>query len=248
MLNVRNFAPVAALALAFTATPALADAITFDSSNIGTAYTLNYDGFSDGGSISGLTATTTFTLTEISGNTYTFSYTAENTSSLPIDASRVSGFAFNTDPTAVGVASTGSFAYSSLGGSYPNGIGAVDVCFKDADTGSCAGGGGGGLLLGESGSGTFTLTFSQPASSVTLSDFYVRYQSISGAGEVTSANGSGTQSSTTTTTTTTTTGGSSGGNEVPEPGMLGLLGGALIATAFIRRRRRGQVDLTPAYN
>ena len=84
------------------------------------------------------------------------------------------------------------------------------------------------------GTGTFTLTFSQPVTSLTLSDFYVRYQSISGAGNVTSASGSGTQSS-------------SGGTSVPEPGMLGLLGGALIATALLRRRRRREDDLKPAF-
>jgi hypothetical protein len=229
MLSVKNLAPIAALALAFTATPALAEAITFDSSDIGTAYTLNYNGFSDGSSIAGLTAQTTFTLTSIDGNTYTFDYAVTNTSGTPITGSRVSGFAFDTNPDIASASSTGAFGYTSVGGTYPNGIGSVDVCFKDASTGSCAGGGSGGLTLGESGSGSFVLTFTQPASAVTLSDFYVRYQSISGAGNVTSANGSGTLTGTTTT---------SGGNEVPEPGMLGLLGGALVATALLRRRRR----------
>jgi hypothetical protein len=229
MLNVKTLAPLAAFAMAFAATPALADAITFDSSNVGTTYTLNYDGFSDSTTISGLTAETSFTLTSISGNSYNFDYAVTNTSSTPITGSRVSGFAFDTDPDITSAASSGSFGYTTVGGSYPNGIGEVDVCFKDASTGSCAGGGGGGLDIGTSGSGSFTLTFAQPVSAVTLSDFFVRYQSISGAGDVTSATGSGTQTSSTTT---------SGGTQVPEPGMLGLLGGALIATALLRRRRR----------
>lgn len=234
MFSVRKLGPAAALALAFTATPALADAITFDSSNIGTAYTLNYDGFSDGNTIGGLTAQTTFTLTGISGSTYTFSYSATNTSGAPITGSRVSGFAFNTNPEITNASSTGAFSYTTVGGTYPNGIGSVDVCFKDAATGACAGGGSGGLTMGETGTGAFTLTFSQPVSSITLSDFFVRYQSISGAGNVTSATGSGTQSSTS-------------GGTVPEPGMLGLLGGALIATALLRRRRRPERALTPAF-
>jgi hypothetical protein len=231
MLTVKNFAPLAALALAFTATPALADAITFDSSDVGTTYTLNYDGFSDGVTVDGLTSQTSFTLTGISGNTYTFDYAVTNTSGSPITDSRVSGFAFDTNPDITSAASTGAFGYTTVSGSYPNGIGEVDVCFKDAATGSCAGGGSGGLTQGDSGTGSFTLTFAQPVSEVTLSDFYVRYQAIAGAGAVTSATGSGTQSSSTTTTT-------SGGTQVPEPGMLGLLGGALIATALLRRRRR----------
>ena len=230
MLTVMKLAPLAAIVLAFTATPALADAITFDSSDVGTTYSLNYDGFSDSTTVSGLTAQTSFTLTGIAGNTYTFDYAVSNTSGAPITGSRVSGFAFDTNPDITSAASNGAFSYTTVGGSYPNGIGEVDVCFKDAATGACAGGGSGGLNIGESGTGTFILTFAQPVSEVTLSDFYVRYQSISGAGNITSATGSGTQTSSTSTTT--------GGTEVPEPGMLGLLGGALIATALLRRRRR----------
>jgi hypothetical protein len=238
MPSIKTFAPIAALALAFTATPALADAITFDGSDIGTTYTLNYNGFADGTTIDGLTAQTSFTLTGISDSTYTFSYAVSNTSDAPITDSRISSFAFDTNPDITGAAATGDFSYTTIGGTYPNGIGSIDVCFKDASTGSCAGGGSGGLTIGEDGSGTFTLTFAQPVSEVTLSDFYVRYQSIGGAGNVTSASGSGSLTSTTT---------SSGGNEVPEPGMLGLLGGALIATAMLRRRRRVAAAPAPAF-
>jgi PEP-CTERM motif len=239
MLSVKKLAPLAAFAMAFTATPALADAITFDSSDVGTTYTLNYNGFADGNTVQGLTAQTSFTLTGISGNTYSFDYAVANTSGAPITGSRISSFAFDTNPDIASASSTGAFGYTTVGGTYPNGIGTVDVCFKDAATGSCAGGGSGGLTIGESGSGTFNLTFAQPVSAVTLSDFFVRYQSISGAGNVTSASGAGTQTSTST---------SSGGTTVPEPGMLGLLGGALIATALLRRRRRREDSgLVPAF-
>lgn len=231
MYPSRNLFGAAAFAAAiFAATPALADAITFDSSNIGTSYTLNYDGFSNGTTISGLTGSTTFTLTGISGSDYIFSYSVSNTSSSPITASRISSFAFNTDPNITSASSTGTFSYTTLNSTYPNGIGNVDVCFKDAKTGSCAGGGGGGLDIGQTGSGTFTLSFSQPVSSLTLSDFFVRYQSITGAGSITSASGAGTLTSTST---------SSGGTNVPEPGMLGLFGGALIVAGLVRRRKSG---------
>ena len=225
-----------------TAAPAMADAITLGAANIGTNYTLNYNGFSDGTTISGLTGSTTFTLTGISGNDYTFGYSVANTSSTPITASRISSFAFNTNPDIASATSTGAFSYTTLNSNYPNGIGNVDVCFKDASTGSCAGGGGGGLTIGESGTGTFTLSFSQPISSLTLSDFYLRYQSITGAGNVTSASGAG--------TLTGTSGGTSGGTSVPEPGMLRLLSLGLIGTALLRRRRHTVLSVAarPAFS
>ena len=234
MLNKLIMTAAAFGAFGLTAAPALADAITLDASKVGTTYTLNYDGFSDGTSISGLTGSTAFTLTGISGNDYTVNYSVSNTSGAPITSSRISSFAFNTNPDITAAASTGAFAYTTLNSTYPNGIGAVDVCFKDASTGSCAGGGGGGLTQGQTGTGAFTLSFSSPVSSLTLSDFYVRYQSIAGAGYVTSASGSGTLTST-------------GGTSVPEPGMLGLLSLGLIGTALLRRRRQSVQDVRPAF-
>ena len=221
-------------AFGLTAAPALADAITLDASKAGTTYTLNYDGFSDGTTVSGLSGSTALTLTGISGNDYNFSYSVSNTSSAPITGSRISSFALNTDPNITAATSTGAFAYTTLNSTYPNGIGAIDVCFKDASTGSCAGGGSGGLAQGQTGTGTFKLSFSSPVSSLTLSDFYVRYQSISGAGNVTSASGSGTLTST-------------GGTSVPEPGMLGLLSLGLIGTALLRRRRHQAQVVRPAF-
>lgn len=222
----RTFAPALALsALAFTATPAMADAITLDNGDIGTNYTFNFNGFTDGTVINGLTSLATFTLTAISGNDYVFSYSLTNTTSDPVN-SRLSSFGFNTDPNITSASSTGAFSYTTLNSSYPNQIGAIDVCFKDANTGSCSGGGSGGLTDGQTGTGTFTLSFSQPISALTLSDFYVRYQSITGAGNVSSASGAGTLTST-----------SSGGTSVPEPGMLGLFGVALVGVGLMGRRR-----------
>ncbi|MDT0507870.1 cistern family PEP-CTERM protein [Novosphingobium sp. MMS21-SN21R] len=220
---------IAATATLAFAAPAFADSITLGSGDIGSSFSLNYDGFSGGTAISGLTGSTTFTLTGVSGNDYSFDYSVANTSSAPVTDSRISSFAFNTDPTISSATSTGAFAYTTLSSNYPNGIGTVDVCFKDAQTGSCAGGASGGLTLGQSGTGSFTLSFSAPVSALTLSDFYVRYQSITGVPGISSASGAGTM--------TTTSGGSTGGTPVPEPGMLGLLGASLLGLAMARRRK-----------
>ncbi|MCT2399552.1 cistern family PEP-CTERM protein [Novosphingobium mangrovi (ex Huang et al. 2023)] len=218
---------LAALSAVAFASPALADEITLGSGDIGTSFTLNYDGYSSGTSISGLTGSTQFVLTGVSGNDYTFDYSVTNTSSSPVTGSRISSFAFNTNPDIASATSTGAYSYTTLSSTYPNGIGTVDVCFKDASTGSCAGGGSGGLAMGETGTGSFTLSFSQPVSSLTLSDFYVRYQSITGVNGITSASGTGTLTSTST---------SSGGTSVPEPGMMALFGLGILSLVLGRKR------------
>jgi len=125
-------AGLAASAAMAIASPAFADSVTLGSGDIGTSFSLNYNGFSNGTTIDGLTGSTTFKLTGVSGNDYTFDYSVSNTSSAPVTGSRISSFAFNTDPNISAANSTGAFSYTTLSSNYPNGIGTVDVCFKDA--------------------------------------------------------------------------------------------------------------------
>ncbi|WP_333604930.1 cistern family PEP-CTERM protein [Novosphingobium sp.] len=216
------------------AAPAWADAITLDASDIGQSFTVNYDGFANGTTINGLTSQATFTLSSVTSTGYVFDYSLTNTTSGGLD-SRVSSFAFNVDPTITGATSTGAFSYTTLNSNYPNGIGTVDVCFKGGFSGSCAGNSG-GVLTGDTGMGTMTLSFASAPSSITLSDFFDRYQSITGAGPVSSASGTG----------TITSSSSSGGTQVPEPGMIGILGLGLAGLGMVRTRRRQTGSLTAA--
>src|SRR3546814_19274942 len=88
-----------------------------------------------------------------------------------------------------------SYTVTALDSNVPN-VGTVDVCFKGGGgTNSCAGGGGGGVSLGDSGSGSLTLSFSSPVTSLTLNDVFTSSQSIRAAGPTTSAGGSGSISS-----------------------------------------------------
>ena len=226
---------LAAIAAVF-ATPALAEPIMLDASNVGESFTINYDGFTDGTVVDNLTATTTFTLTDATDDTYTFDYVVNNTTDGDV-GSRISSFAFNTDPDIIGASSTGAYNFTVTDSNYPNGIGTVDVCFKGGKSNACAGNKG-GVTTGDTGSGSLTLSFTGPISSLTLDDFFVRYQSITGVNGVSSA--SGQQISSTTTGGGTTTGGTttSGGTPVPEPGMMGLFAVSLLGLGLMRRRRR----------
>lgn len=231
---MKTFLVAAALMAFATPSVALADAIVLDSGDVGTSFTVGFNGFDGSGTVAGLTSSATFTLTSMTANTYTFGYTVNNTSTSPLTSSRISGFGFNTDPNISGASSTGTYNIVGTTSNVPN-IGTVDVCFKDGGgTNSCAGGGSGGVTLGDTGSGSLTLSFASALSSLNISDFFVRYQSITGtnANTPSSAVGSGTITS----SGSTSTGGSTGGVPVPEPGMLGLF--MLGAAGLWFRRRR----------
>jgi hypothetical protein len=149
-----------------------------------------FDGFtgSPTNTIPGLSASLRLTLlTGAQTRGYLFSYVLQNTSTVGGPDSRVSGFAFDSNPDVRLVATLGEFSNMMLDGSYPNGIGDVEVCLTGSK--ACQGGGGLGATHGNPASGLFLLGFGSAAPSVTLSDFFVRYQSLSGLNRVTSASG-----------------------------------------------------------
>ena len=245
MMTRKLFTSAFAIGAMMLATPALADPITLDSGDIGSSFTIDFDGFVEATQdpVANLTSTLTLTLDSVSSNQYSFSYSLANTTDGGL-SSRVSSFAFNTDPDISSASATGDYSFVVIDGSYPNGIGAVDVCFKAKNSGSCSNGD--GVSEGATGSGTLALNFAGPVSGITLDDFFVRYQGIDGNGfNDGSASGQAISSSTTTTTTTST----SGGTPVPAPGMLGLFAAALFAIGLAggRRRRRSDLVSGPAF-
>ncbi|MDP2129932.1 MAG: cistern family PEP-CTERM protein [Erythrobacter sp.] len=230
-------AVLGALALGVAA-PAAAEPILLDGSAVGDSFTINFDGFVDGGSaISGLSSQLSLTLNSIVNGVYSFDYALSNTGATnDAVSSRVSSFAFNTDPTILGGSATGLFDQVDLNRNYPNGIGTVDVCVSGAN---CAGGGSFGVFDGGTGVGSLSLNFGSEITSVSLSDFFVRYQSIEGIPGVTSASGRETGSSGGTTT--------SGGTDVPAPGMFLIFAMALLALFAPRKRKVNAGGLAPAF-
>ena len=182
-------------ATAFVAAPANA-AVTIGGSGAGTTLTtsgtsggsavLDFNGFvgSAAGVIAGLTAKLTLAFTSITnaGTTFNFGYTLENNASSPVTASRISRFGFDVAPDVASASSTGTYDFADMGGNQPNQVGVVEVCFKDTSNAGCTGGPG-GLTLGQTGSGTLSLTFASAQTAITLSNFFTRYQSLSYPGE-----------------------------------------------------------------
>jgi PEP-CTERM motif len=221
---LKSLALAVAVLLVAPASQALtitASDVTVTAADVGQSFTISYDGQSSGTTISGLTASAVYTVTAVTANSISLSVLLSNTSSNPISASRVSVFGFDTNPNVTSASASGAFGTTVLGGALPSGFGSIELCFKNGQGNNCQGGGGTGISLGQSGTTNLTLNFASiGASGVTFSNFGVRYQSIVGAGGITSAVGRGTP-------------------PVPEPASMALFGlGALIVGASLRKRAR----------
>jgi hypothetical protein len=216
---MRKFLLAAGAVSALVIASAPAQAVIFNT--VGQTLDLTYNGFDvpDGvpTTISGLSATGKFTLTNITNGLFTFSYTIDNTSTI---ASRVSIFGFDTMPDILGATTPAGGEYDTveLNGNVPNLTGPDNfrVCFSAGS--NCAGGSSGGIFPADAPvNGTFTLNFGAGVTSFDLTKAFVRYQSVGPRG-ADSATGLGTA--------------------VPEPATWAMmLGGFGLLGAAARRRR-----------
>ncbi|QLE54373.1 cistern family PEP-CTERM protein [Nostoc sp. TCL26-01] len=195
-------------ASAFTFSPS-GDSVTITAADINKSFNIDFNGNVSTQNVQGLSSTAIFKFlgfnTVGSGaNTRTeaaFNIDLTNTSSNGI-TSRTSVLGFNTSLPLRGVGSTNTSGNTRTSGLFnqdrtgqlPNQFGNLDVCFlnRNGNGGNCSGGGNGGVSTGDP-TGTFSpiLAFNGNINTFTLSNFGVRYQSITGTGLGTSGTGRG---------------------------------------------------------
>lgn len=164
--------------MALLMAPAAQAATVIDSSNVGSEYTIDFTGQAGGAPAPQLSAllNLVFNGTANSGQTYLFSYSITNDSSV---SSLMRSFGFDvTGGTLTSAAVSGAFTGWNFGDNFPEGAGSLDICFHTSGGNNCTGGPN-GLAQGATGTGTFSLTFSSAPTSITLDSFTTRFQSIS---------------------------------------------------------------------
>jgi hypothetical protein len=181
---------------------------------------VSFDGNVETQAVPGLGAAATILVTEFDGAAghVVLQISLENTSDAGLwESARVSAIGFNVNAEIASASASGLFSSAVLGGQFPNQFGSVDVCAID-NANNCSGGAQGGLQLGEHDVVTLTLNLAGPITSLDLTKFGVRYQSLDSS-ELGFDGDSGT-----------------GTGTVPEPHVLALLGAAGLAR--IGRKRR----------
>lgn len=203
-------------------------ATPYSFADIGDTATISFNGLIEGNPVAGLSAETQFTLANITGNSFVFSITLENTTdALLWQSSRVRSVGFDSDPNVTAVSASGGGWTAGLGDNFP-GFGTVEICFQATSNANCTGGPG-GPEIGQSASLALTLTFASLPAQVTLDSFVVRYQSLeSTALKVKKGSGIGVPY----------TPPDEPPHQVPEPTTLGLLAIALISLGLVARRRQ----------
>ena len=74
-------------------------------------------------------------------------------------------------------AATGAYPFAEANNNFPEGLGIREICFRASGGNNCTGGPN-GLTKGQSGMGTFSIDFANPANSIELDNFVTRFQSI----------------------------------------------------------------------
>ena len=110
-----------------------------------------------------LSATLDLTLTSVTAGGYqwNFSYDLANTSTI---ASRIGAIGWDISPDFLSAVGVGGVFDTAAQGQMAS-LGSLDFCLKDGGEANCSGGGGGGLSMGQTGSGMFSLTFTDHTTS-----------------------------------------------------------------------------------
>ena len=149
--------------------------------DVGSTFSMGFNGIVDGSVMPKLAANATFTLLSKAGDTWNFQVDFDNDLLGSVDG-RISTFGLNSDPNiANAIAGAGPFNKAvTTNVNYPQTSTDLEFCFTAGP--NCSGGGGGGILANTTGSQLFSLIYAPGTSSITLSNFVIRWQSLPNGG------------------------------------------------------------------